>query len=814
MSTRVDKDSLPLDQPRRTPGHPTKSHIVKTKVDGKEKIIRFGEQGASTAGKPKAGESERMKAKRASFKARHAKNIANGKSSPAYWANKVKWAEGGEVQVAQATQPRSLVKGLLEGIRDWTQSRQPQAAPQPAAAPVPTPIAELAPRDNPYYQAAVRLAEKYDLPRDVFVSLVHQESRFNPQLRSRKGAYGLTQLMPGTAKELGVNPRDPMQNLEGGARYLRQQLDTFGSLPLALAAYNAGPGNVRKHDGIPPFRETQNYVREIMNNAGLKPGFAEGGSVDDKIKSLTESMRKMFSLDTPKDMTTGETVADIAAGFVPGLGTAQAARDFERARREGDRLGMGLAGVGMVPLAGGVIKGGKAATRGLAEMAEKYSAKAPEFITAYRGAAPEAEAGVSAVLKALEEGSKRLAPIKNWMKMRSLAGEAQERAAQLPAKFYEQYGEAFPITVDKFPLPAQFKAAADQGFTVPGFRVIPSQGELALRHKMAHSPGAHFAPLGQEEQLSGILSKYFEEADMMRGEGANVHPRIGMVFAKPQRTALVSDSAAEHPRQLAHELGLYDLYRSKLSERSTDDAGKRQLAEALARSQGVDSLLYENLVELGGLTSPVVRGLDNPSMSVIRRGNLKPGSGFAAGGIVGLHAKYERGGRVRPGEGLPDPSLLNLQLYADTVSREMFPGERQNPQRDAARHMLASALAAQKTTPGIAKFLGKAHEFKEAPLRTAGYMLGLSEPRADYHTDIHNNELGVQLGLDKRGLRELLDSVEDAARRGTTKRQPGRASLEPDADTRYAEGGAVEASTYDPARVDDIVNQIREGVYG
>ena len=101
MSQRVDKDSLPLDQPRRTPNHPTKSHIVKTKVDGKEKIIRFGEQGASTAGKPKAGESDRMKQKRASFKARHAKNIAKGKSSPAYWANKVKWAEGGEVELAR-----------------------------------------------------------------------------------------------------------------------------------------------------------------------------------------------------------------------------------------------------------------------------------------------------------------------------------------------------------------------------------------------------------------------------------------------------------------------------------------------------------------------------------------------------------------------------------------------------------------------------------------------------------------------------------------------------------------------------------------
>jgi hypothetical protein len=99
MTQRVDKDSLPLNQPRRTPSHPTKSHIVKTKVDGKEKIIRFGEQGASTAGKPKEGESDRMKAKRASFKSRHAKNIAKGPSSPAYWANKVKWADGGSVKL-------------------------------------------------------------------------------------------------------------------------------------------------------------------------------------------------------------------------------------------------------------------------------------------------------------------------------------------------------------------------------------------------------------------------------------------------------------------------------------------------------------------------------------------------------------------------------------------------------------------------------------------------------------------------------------------------------------------------------------------
>ena len=80
-----------FNKPKATPNHPKKSHVVVAKVGDKVKVIRFGEQGAETAGKPKAGESERMKKKRASFKARHAKNIAKGKMSAAYWADKVKW---------------------------------------------------------------------------------------------------------------------------------------------------------------------------------------------------------------------------------------------------------------------------------------------------------------------------------------------------------------------------------------------------------------------------------------------------------------------------------------------------------------------------------------------------------------------------------------------------------------------------------------------------------------------------------------------------------------------------------------------------
>ncbi|MCP4323766.1 MAG: hypothetical protein GY787_18315 [Alteromonadales bacterium] len=89
--SKTDKSKLACNKPKRTPSHKTKSHIVKACEGGKEKIIRFGQQGVRTAGKPKSGESSKQKARRASFKARHAKNIKKGKMSAAYWADKVKW---------------------------------------------------------------------------------------------------------------------------------------------------------------------------------------------------------------------------------------------------------------------------------------------------------------------------------------------------------------------------------------------------------------------------------------------------------------------------------------------------------------------------------------------------------------------------------------------------------------------------------------------------------------------------------------------------------------------------------------------------
>jgi hypothetical protein len=116
---------------------------------------------------------------------------------------------------------------------------------------------------------AVKAAQAAGIDPDLFLRLVQQESGFNPNAVSHKGARGLTQLMPATAAELGVDPNNPIQNLMGGARHLRDRLDEFnGDVRLALAAYNAGSGNVRKYGGIPPFKETQNYVARIMGGGG------------------------------------------------------------------------------------------------------------------------------------------------------------------------------------------------------------------------------------------------------------------------------------------------------------------------------------------------------------------------------------------------------------------------------------------------------------------------------------------------------------------------------------------------------------------
>lgn len=149
----------------------------------------------------------------------------------------------------------STVEAEIEVVEDVVMPESAIADPTEHARTVP----------EAYSAKVAELAARYDLSPVLIEALVWQESRWNPYAVSPAGARGLAQLMPGTARDLGVDPDDAFANLEGGARYLREQLDRFdGDLERALAAYNAGPGRVERAGGIPNIRETQTYVAAIM----------------------------------------------------------------------------------------------------------------------------------------------------------------------------------------------------------------------------------------------------------------------------------------------------------------------------------------------------------------------------------------------------------------------------------------------------------------------------------------------------------------------------------------------------------------------
>ena len=164
-----------------------------------------------------------------------------------------RWVAGPLTNTAGAAQPGAALAEVPAEA-----ALVPEAAVAVAAA-----NAQVVP--GVYAGKVAELAARYDLSPALIEALVWQESRWRAAAVSPVGARGLAQLMPGTARDLGVNPDDPLANLEGGARYLRAQLDRFGGdIEKALAAYNAGPARVESARGVPAIRETQNYVASVM----------------------------------------------------------------------------------------------------------------------------------------------------------------------------------------------------------------------------------------------------------------------------------------------------------------------------------------------------------------------------------------------------------------------------------------------------------------------------------------------------------------------------------------------------------------------
>ena len=937
MTDRVDKDSLPLNQPRRTPSHPTKSHIVKTKVDGKEKIIRFGEQGASTAGKPKEGESDRMKAKRASFKSRHAKNIAKGPSSPAYWANKVKWADGGFVKTnyydggSMRAQPQNAALGSIADFLKQTYSprrtQQMQGTMEFLGVPALARTAERLSYGQPITN--INKANVPMLPDDTAEAAMLVGPMAGPlgKMAKRVGT-NLVQTAPYVARDIVESATSPLKSYavkQKGGNW-EPALGSKDSVKMSMQPLKRNPdmlsgdlinevagedlwsrivregGHQNTHRWLRENRpdladqlagvestalnkwldnKLETYVRNDMGTPddpirlAHEEGFSHipgneandlGAWLPDDVAAMRVkagypeegfAVKKHADAGYPENMEANTRKAEMWEALSDAeIGATRAgvyqdkwrmARDFP------DKVSLPKASLQMAERNPWIEKLDPETPlykiEGVVPMNENlgFNHMADEIQNML-----DPESGLPAALRltpqqldkvTVKQMVQKVDAVNKWRSEEAAKAERGDMMGNLTAKARLDIPDA-QLSFVKEPgmkwidIPATTDASAMKLCTTIGKQAgWCTQGEgLAKRYGSGDNSlttliDAEGRPHAQA--MVGAPQKYISEQDMapfmaQAEEEAKRLPngytsrdvnKIAMRMAydsspkdiielKPVENAFNSERAREYmKRDPDYKEKITDSVLDFLKSGSWGDVRDLHHYDIIdaKNPSAVRKFIRENYGGDFGMVDP--NTVQKDFMKNYNGERFIKAEQFSdlVNDYVPRTDGYAEGGRVRAGEGLPDPTFGNLRIYADTVSQEMFPDDQ--TKRDAARHMIASAIAAQKTNPTVADLLGKAYEFKEAPFRTAGHWMGLGEPRSDYKTDVHNNELGIQLGRDTRSLQELLDSVEREAKRGTPDTRKGRASLKPDVVkfTRYAEGGSV---SYDPTQVDHIMNSI------